>query len=73
MSHSSESLKIIKKKIAEHEDVAPRELPDLEDWIGSSMFQWLIDTERGQTEPLEFTYLWYRITLYPSGEFIIVL
>lgn len=67
MGHSPEYPEIIKNTIAGHEGVAPRELPDLEEWIGSSMFHRLIETERGQAEPLEFSYLWYRITLYPSG------
>lgn len=63
MSHSSDLVRTVVKAIAEHEEVPPADLPPLEGSIDSENFKRLTETEVQLTEKLEFSYIWYRITI----------
>lgn len=68
MSQPPNSAEFIKETVANSEDIHPRELPELEDWVRSDVFHQLTVPERDQDKTFEFSYLWYQITIRPSGE-----
>lgn len=58
----------ITAEVAACEDTSPRTLPDLEAWISPETLDTLSTACTDRTEPLEFAYLWYRVTVHPNGE-----
>lgn len=58
----------IVETVADHENVSPEELPPLEEKIPSAQFDKLTAPESGLSEPMEFEYLWYQVTVHPAGE-----
>lgn len=57
----------IVRAVAGYEKVDPGDLPPVEDSVPLDVFHKLKDVQNG-SEPLQFTYLWYQITVQPSGE-----
>lgn len=53
--------------VAEYEGVASADLPALEDILDSNTNAKLTTKWRDQTEPINFTYIWYDIIVYPDG------
>lgn len=64
----SDVTRTIVNTVAEQEGVSPEELPSLEENINAEAFSQLTDTHGPPPEPLEFTYVWYQVTVHPSGE-----
>lgn len=54
--------------VAEYENASPKNLPPLPGKINSGIFHQLTATDCEFTEPVEFMYLWYEITVQPDGE-----
>lgn len=67
MAQSSEITKSIVETVAEYENASPENLPPLADKIDSETFHQLTATDCKLPEPIEFTYLWYEITVQPDG------
>lgn len=67
-STPSAPAKLIVDSVAESEQAPPEVLPSLEDWLDPETFTDLTSTGSGRTDPLEFTYLWYQITVDPTEE-----
>lgn len=61
----------IVERVADYEDTIPDQLPSLEDDLASEIFQQLPDAESQLTEPLDFEYLWYDVTVLPDREVIV--
>lgn len=68
MAQSSEITKTIVETVAEYENASLENLPSLADKVDSDTFHQLTVTDCELTEPVEFTYLWYEITVQPDGE-----
>ena len=58
----------IVRTVAEYENVSPEDLPPLEERIDSKTLTQLEGAESRLTEPLEFSYVFYRVTVQPDGE-----
>lgn len=54
------------RAVAGYENVEPDDLPPLEESVPIDVFHKLKDVQN-RSEPLHFTYLWYQITVQPSG------
>lgn len=68
MTQSSNTGTAIVETVAEYEDTSLQDLPSLEDWIDADTARKLLSDRSTWTEPLEFTYLWYHVTVSPTGE-----
>ena len=53
--------------VAEHERVTCDDLPPLEEWVDPETFAKLTADRTEWDGPLEFTYIWYRVTISPDG------
>lgn len=71
MAQSSEVTKTIVKTVADYENASPEVLPPLADKLDSETYNKLTAIERHLTEPLNFEYLWYDVTVFPDGEVIV--
>lgn len=71
MAESSDVPKTIVDTVAEYEQCPPEILPSLEEKIDSETYRILTTGEGQPTEPLEFTYLWYQVTVLPTGDVVI--
>lgn len=67
MVQSSTVIETVVNTVAEEENTSPEKLPPLEDNIDPVTFSQLTANKGPPEEPLEFTYLWYRVTVYPNG------
>lgn len=68
MAQSSEVTEIIVKTVADYENTSPDDLPPLADKLDTETFQKLTGPDAQRTEPVEFEYLWYDVTVLPDGE-----
>lgn len=66
MGQPSQLTETIVKTVAEYENVSPADLPPLAERIDSETFHQLAATDRHLTESVEFSYLWYQITVDPN-------
>lgn len=71
MGQSSTPVPAIVERVAAHERAEPEELPSLANVVSPDTFARLTTAWADQTEPIEFTYVWYRVTVYPGGEVIV--
>lgn len=62
---------VIREAVASSEGVAPSDLPPIEDDLSRSELAELPVSWGDLNEDVTFTYVWYRVTLYPSGEVIV--
>lgn len=58
----------VRTRVADHEEASPGELPPVDDWVAPETRLELATADRNRTEPVEFTYLWYHVTVSPDGE-----
>lgn len=65
---SLDTARTIIHAVAEYENVQPEDLPPVKDWVPLDVRHKLVDNQADRSEPLHFTYLWYQITIQPSGE-----
>ena len=72
MSDPSDVPTYIVERIAEAEEVAPDDLPPLEEVIPATAFHRLTDPGGLPPERLEFSYLWYEIIVEPGGDVTII-
>lgn len=72
MAQVSTLAQTVVEKVAEFEHVSPENLPRLEDNIDSKTYSQLIDIKGPPAKPLEFSYIWYRVTVYSDGEVTIM-
>lgn len=68
MTDSSPMVQRILAAVAEHENARVEGLPLLRDQVPSTTMDKLTTEWDTQTEPLEFSYLWYTITVSSNGE-----
>lgn len=71
MGQASPPLSAVVEQVAAHEQVAPEDLPALADAVPPEAYVRLTTAWDEQTNPIEFTYVWYHVTVYPGGEVII--
>ena len=71
MAQSSTVAKAITNKVAEYEECPPEVLPELKEKIDPETYRQLTTVEGPLTEPLEFEYLWYQVTVLPDREIIV--
>lgn len=71
MAQSCKVTEIIVKTVADYENSSPDDLPPLADKLDTETFQELTDPDVQRTEPIEFEYLWYDVTVLPNGEVIV--
>lgn len=67
MLKSLDIVQTIIREVAEYENVPPDDLPPVEDMIPIDVRYILADEQADRSETLHFTYLWYQITVQPSG------
>lgn len=67
MLKSLDIVQTIVREVAEYENVQPEDLPPIEDMIPIDVRYILADEQADWSETLHFTYLWYHITVQPSG------
>lgn len=67
VTHTNEA-SIIRRMVADCEGVRPEDLPPLEEWIPLDVRHRLADGQDERSDSLRFRYLWYEITIHPSGE-----
>ena len=68
MGQSFDPVAATREAVADQEEIPPEVLPPLDEWIESATFQKLMTDWHEQTAPVAFTYIWYAVTVYPSGE-----
>lgn len=68
MDQSSEITKTIVETVAEYENALPENLSSVADKVDSETFHRQTATDCELTEPIEFTHLWYEITVQSDGE-----
>ena len=61
----------IVETVADYENTVPDRLPSLEDKVAAETFQQLPDAESQLTEPLNFEYLWYEVTVLPDSGVVV--
>ena len=71
MTRQDEATKTIVNRVAEYEQCHPEVLPALEEKIDSEIYHQLTTVDSSLTEPLEFEYLWYQVTVLPDREVIV--
>lgn len=71
MTQQSDATKTIVSTVAEYEQCPPEALPALKEKIDSETYRKLTTVEGPLTEPLNFEYLWYQVTVQPDGEVIV--
>lgn len=59
------------ERVAAHERVDPADLPAVADVVPRDIYSCLTGGWSDQTEPIEFTYVWYQVTVYPGGEVVV--
>lgn len=71
MTPGPDVAKSIVETVATYENTVPDQLPSLEDKLATETFQQLPDAESQLTEPLNFQYLWYEVTVLPDREVVV--
>lgn len=71
MVESSPHVSSVVEQVAALEQVQPEDLPALADAIPSEIYTRLTTDWANQTDPIEFTYVWYHVAIYPDGEVIV--
>lgn len=71
MAQSSEVTEIIVKTVADYENTSPDDLPPLADKLDAETFHQLTTPDEEVTEPLEFEYLFYDVTVLPDREVVV--
>lgn len=71
MPVSSTPLQSVVETVAAFEEVSPEDLPALTDAVPSEIVTRLTTEWPNQTDPIEFTYIWYHVTVSPTGEITI--
>ena len=66
-TESARPVERVVEVVAEYEGVASVDLPALEDILDSNTNAKLTTKWSDQTEPINFTYIWYDIIVYPDG------
>lgn len=72
MPDSSDVPTYIVECVAEAEEVAPDDLPPLAETIPPAAFHRLTGPGGLPPERLEFSYLWYEVTVEPGGDVTIL-
>lgn len=73
MHESRHPLAEIVETVATFEEVPPEDLPSLADAVPSEIMTRMTTEWADQTDPIEFTYIWYHITVSPMGEITVSL
>lgn len=68
MSDSYSPIEAVIETVAEYEKVKPDDLPTLAYSVDSATLTKLTTRWDDQTEPIEFTYVWYEVTIDPTGK-----
>lgn len=68
MAQRPDVIESIVRSVAEYENVSPEDLPPLEEKIEAGTLRQLGGAERRLSEPLEFSYLFYQVTVQPGGD-----
>lgn len=68
MAQSQDVTESIVRSVAEYENASPEDLPPLAEKIPSNQFDRLTAPESRLSEPMEFEYLWYQVTVHPDSE-----
>lgn len=71
MGQPSLPVSTVVERVATHEQVAPEDLPSLADAVSPDIYTRLTTAWAEQTDPIEFTYVWYHVTVYPDGGVIV--
>lgn len=68
MGNQAAPVETIVTTVAEYEDVSPRDLPPLREWIAPETLARLTTDRCDRTDSLELSYIWYRVTVHPDGD-----
>lgn len=68
MHELSAPLGQVVEQVATSEQVSPEDLPAVAEAVSSKTFTRLTTEWIDQAAPIEFTYVWYRVTIAPTGE-----
>lgn len=68
MHQLSAPLGQVVEQVAASEQVSPEDLPAVAEAVSSTTFTRLTTEWVEQTTPIEFSYVWYRVTITPAGE-----
>lgn len=72
MGQQTDVTTTIVEKIAGLEDASPTDLPPLADNVSADVAHRLPAIDEEVTERLDFTYLWYQVTIHLDGEVTII-
>lgn len=58
-------------EVAEQEETSPDDLPSLSDWVDEQTLDRLTSSWDEISRDIDFTYLWYQITVLPNREVVV--
>lgn len=68
MPDSDSPVETVIETVAAYEEVQPADLPTLALSVDTATLTKLTTGWNDQTEPIEFTYVWYEVTIDPTGK-----
>lgn len=68
MATTSAPVDEVQTMVADYEEISPSELPPFDDWVAGETRRKLTAANRDRKESLEFTYLWYHVSVSPAGD-----
>lgn len=68
MNELSAPLGRVIEQVAAFEQISPEDLPAVAESVSPETFTRLTTEWTEQTAPIEFSYVWYGVTITPAGE-----